>query len=79
MCLQCFFAQCDQGINIIAKKSFWISKPFKKSIMDALKEFKRPKYVEMLKIQITSGSIPTGHDELLIYLYNKIINLEEWW
>jgi hypothetical protein len=45
--------------------------------MDALKEFKRPKYVEMLKIQITSGSIPTGHDELLIYLYNKIINLEE--
>jgi hypothetical protein len=70
-------------MNIIAKLSFWIMKPSKKSIidketqpleqsiMDALEQFKREGYVKKLKTSITSGSMPSDHQELLDFLFDQ--------
>ena len=43
--------------------------------MDALEQFKTHGYAEQLKTQITSDSIPLGHEDLLAFLYNQIINI----
>ena len=71
-------------MSIIAKLSFWITKPtketvteksltaFEQVIMDALAKFKRDGHVEKLKTNITSGSLPSDHDDLLAFLYNHI-------
>ncbi|KAF8686821.1 hypothetical protein AX14_003780, partial [Amanita brunnescens Koide BX004] len=61
-------------ICIITRQSFWIIKPFKESIMDALEQFKNHGYAEKLKTQITSLSIPHGHKDLLAFLYDQIVN-----
>ena len=72
-----------KAMNIIAKLSFWIMKPSKKSIiaketqpleqsiMDALEQFKREGYVKKLKTSITSGSMPSDHQELLDFLFDQ--------
>ena len=43
------------------------------SIVDALELFKRSEYGEKLKTQLTSNSIPPGHEDLLAFLYDQII------
>ena len=50
-------------------------KPFMESIMDGLELFKSRGYAEKLKTQITSDSIPHGHEDLLAFLYDQIINI----
>ena len=61
-------------MNVIARESFFIMKPFKESIMDALEQFKSQGYAEKLKIQITSESIPP-HEYLPAFMYDLIINI----
>jgi len=63
------------AMNIIARKSFWIMKPFKYSIMDAIQEFKGHGYVERLKAQITSTSVPLEDQDILEFLYNQSISI----
>jgi hypothetical protein len=71
-------------MNIIAKQSFWIMKPSKKSIidketqpfeqaiMDALEQLKREgNYVKKLKTSITSETMPSDHQELLDFLFDQ--------
>ena len=67
----------NKAINIIARQSFWIMKPFQNSVMDALEELKSNGYVEKLKDQITSTSVPSKHQDLLDFLYNQVIHI--WW
>ena len=43
--------------------------------MDALEEFKNSSYVQKLKMQITLESMPY-HEDLLTYLYNHIVSIE---
>ena len=73
---------------IIAKLSFWIVKPKKKSvitrlplktvgpfeqlILDALTQFRTEGYVEKLMTSITQESLPSDEDDLLKFLYNQI-------
>ena len=77
-----------KAMIIIAKLSFWIMKPKKKSIitrlslkkmqpfeeliLDALAQFKSEGYVEKLKTSITQESLPSNKDDLLEFLYNQI-------
>jgi hypothetical protein len=60
---------------MIARQSIQIMKPFNKSSMDVLKQFKKLKYAEKLKIQITSESLPPTDEGLLAFLYNQVITL----
>ena len=62
-------------MNILAKLSFWYRKGIQKSIVDALDQFKKEGYVEKLKAQITSEAIPTGHNDLVQFLYDQVINI----
>ena len=62
-------------MNILAKLSFWYKKGIQKSINDALNQFKTAGYVEKLKAQITSEAIPTGHDDLVQFLYDQVVNI----
>ncbi len=78
-------------MNIIAKLSFWIGKPAKKSIisklllqkippfeqliMDALDQFKREGYVEKLKTSFTSISLPPNHQDLHGFIYDVIAQI----
>ena len=48
---------------------------FNNSIMDAFEQFKSDGYVEKLKAQITSTSVPSRHQDLLEFLYNQIIHM----
>ena len=73
---------------IIAKLSFWIMKPKKKSIitrwslkkaepfeqliLDAFAQFRTEGYVEKLKTSITQESLPSNDNDLLKFLYNQI-------
>jgi hypothetical protein len=73
---------------IIAKLSFWIMKPKKKSIitelphkavepfekliLDAFAQFRTEGYVEKLKTSITQESLPSNKKKLLEFLYNQI-------
>jgi hypothetical protein len=57
---------------IIGRISFWIHKPFEKSITEALDQFKDD-YMEKVKTHITSKSMPSKEDDLLAFLYNLII------
>ena len=74
-------------MTIIAKLSFWILKPAKKStmakllwknqpfeelMMDALDQFKREGYVEKLKACITPVSFPSDYQDLSGFLYDLI-------
>jgi hypothetical protein len=69
-------------MSIIAKLSFWIMKPTKETeksltafehiIMDALAKFKKDGYVEKLKANITSESLPSDNEDLLVFLHNQI-------
>ena len=75
-------------MTIIAKLSFWIMKPKKKSIitrlshknmqpfdeliLDALAQFRTEGYVKKLKTSITPQSLPSKKDDLLEFLYNQI-------
>ena len=77
-----------KAMTIIAKLSFWILKPKKKSIiarlllkkrqpleellLEALAQFKTKGYAKKLKISITQGSLPSNKDDLLEFLYNQI-------
>ena len=61
-------------MNIIARQSFWIMKPFMESIMDALEQFKTHGYAEKLKTHITCDSIPPRHEDVVAFLYDQIIN-----
>ena len=72
---------------IIAKLSFWIMKPKKKSIitelphkavkpfekliLDAFAQFRTEGYVEKLKTSITPKSLPSNKKKLLEFLYNQ--------
>ena len=70
-------------MNIIAKLSFWIMKPSKKSIidketqpfeqaiMDALEQLKQEGNVKKLKTSITSETLPSDHQELLDFLFDQ--------
>ncbi|KAF8710126.1 hypothetical protein AX14_013431 [Amanita brunnescens Koide BX004] len=60
---------------IITKESFWIKKSFRESIMDALEQFQSHGYVDILKSQITSTSLPPEQD-LPRFLYNQIVHFE---
>ena len=62
-------------MNILAKLSFWCRKGIQKSVKDALDQFKKEGYVEKLKAQITSEAIPTGHDDLVQFLYDQVVNI----
>ncbi len=64
-----------KAINIIAKLSFWIRKPFKISIMEALGQFKEQGYVNKLKTQIPSEVLPTGRGDLFRFLHDQIKNI----
>jgi len=57
---------------IICKLSFWINKPFKYSIIEALDQFKSQGYEKKLKNSITSQSLPKDKEELLNFLYDLI-------
>ena len=75
-------------MTIIAKLSFWIVKPKKKSIttelplktvepfeeiiLDAFAQFRMEGYVEKLKTSITQESLPSNKHDLLEFLYNQI-------
>jgi len=63
------------AMNILAKLSFWIKKPFKTSIIDSLHQFKKQGYVEKLKAQITPEAMPTKHSALFQFLYDQLINI----
>ena len=72
---------------IIARLSFWIMKPNKKSIitelplktvelfesliLDGLTQFRTEGYVEKLKTSITPKSLPSNKKKLLEFLYNQ--------
>ena len=45
------------------------------SIMEALEQFKKQGYVEKLRTQIISEAIPTGHKDLVQFLYYQVINI----
>ena len=78
-------------MNIIAKLSFWMVKPAKKSsiskllfqkiqpfgqlIMDALDQFKSEGYVDKLKTSITSVSLPSNDEDLCGFLYALIAQI----
>ena len=62
---------------IIARISFWIHKPFYESLKEALESFKKDGYIEKLKTQITSESMPSNKEDMLEFLYNLIIHI--WW
>jgi len=62
-------------MNILAKLSFWIKEPIETSIMNALDQFKKQGYVDKLKTQITSEAMPTGHQDLVQFLYDQVINI----
>ena len=73
---------------IMAKLSFWIMKPNKKSIitelplkavepfeqliLDAFAQFRTEGYAEKLKTSITQESLHSNEDDLLEFLYNQI-------
>ena len=75
-------------MTIIAKLSFWIMKPKKKSIitrlihkkkqpfeeliLDALAQFKAEGYAQKIQTSITQQSLPSNKDNLLEFLYNQI-------
>lgn len=77
-----------KAITIIAKLSFWImkpkrksflaklslKKPFQESITDALAQFSSGGYVEKLKTSITSESLPSNKEDLFEFLFNQIIH-----
>ena len=68
-------------MSIIAKLTFSIMKPtkqtektftaFEQIIMDALAKFKGDGYVEKLKTNITSESLPSDDEDLLAFLCNQ--------
>jgi len=73
------------AIIVIAKLSFWIMEPvetfttiakqeeqFQQSIVDALDEFISEGYVKKLKTGITKELLPSGHQDLLVFLYDQI-------
>ena len=62
-------------MNILAKLSFWIKKPFKTSIIDSFHQFMKQGYVEKLKAQITPEALPTEHSALVQFLYDQVINI----
>ena len=62
-------------MNILAKISFWMRRPIAISITDALEQFKKQGYVEKLKTQIISEAIPTGHKDLVQFLYDQVTNI----
>jgi len=68
---------------IIAKLSFWIMnqtkksiigsfgrQSLKKSLMNAFEHFKAEGYAEKLKTSITSDSLPSDHQDLLVFMCN---------
>ena len=59
-------------MNIIAKQSFWIIKPFSESILEALEKFKSAGYVEELKARITYDAMNLYHMDLLQFLCDQI-------
>ncbi len=75
--LYTFHTNCLAAMNILAKLSFWIKEPIETSIMNALDQFKKQGYVDKLKTQITSEAMPTGHQDLVQFLYDQVINI--WW
>lgn len=65
----------QKAITIIATESFWMMKPFNNSVTDAFEQLKSRGYVEKLKNQITSTSIPSKHEDLVQFLHNQIIHI----
>jgi len=63
------------AINIIAKLSFWIIKPFPESILEALDKFKSGGYVEQLKARITHDAMNLYHMDQLQFLCDQIKQL----
>jgi hypothetical protein len=62
-----------KAINIIAKLSFFIMKTYNESMIDALEEFKKQDYVNKLKAQTTSETIPSNDEDLLAFLYDQVM------
>jgi hypothetical protein len=63
-----------KAIIIIAKLSFWINKPFWKSVTEALDQYKQKDYVQKLvtEIDITPGFMHSGHQDLFMLLYRQV-------
>ena len=59
-------------MNVIAKQSFWILKPFPESILEALERFKGAGYVDQLKAQITHDAMNLYHMDLMQFLCDQI-------
>ena len=53
-----------------------IKKPIRKSLTEALDQFKGKKHVEKLKTQVTSASLPPASSgDLVAFLYKQVINI----
>ena len=48
-------------------------KTYNESMTDALEEFKRQDYVNKLKAQTTSETIPSNDEDLLAFLYDQVM------
>jgi len=61
------------SMNIIAKLSFWIGKPFRESVMKAFEKFKREGYVQKLKMAITLQAINLSKEDLVVFMCQHVI------
>ena len=53
-------------------------KTYNESMTDTLEEFKRRDYVDKLKAQTTSETIPSNDEDLLAFLYDQVM-MHTWW
>jgi hypothetical protein len=65
-------ANTVKAIIIIIKLSFWIHKPFLQSLVEAYDQFKNKEYLKYIKTGITPASMPSGHENLVAFLYKHI-------
>ena len=60
---------------IVVKISFWIKKPFRQSILDAVAQFKQQHYEFKLMGQITPDSVASHEKDLVAFLYNQVVSI----
>jgi len=66
------YANTVKAIIIIVKLSFWINKPFLQSLVEGFDQFKTKEYLKNVKTGITPTSMPSGHGNLVPFLYKYI-------
>jgi len=62
-------------MNIIAKLSFWIGKPFRESVMEAFEKFEREGYVQKLKMAITLQAIDLSKEDLVVFMCQYVTHV----